>query len=64
MTVPLGAVGLGLMSVTAAEQLEAWFTITGFGTQLMLVVVLWSGAGVVAMSAVFGPMDVWEESPM
>ena len=39
VTVPVGAVGFELMSVTVAEQLEASFTMTVVGVQLTVVVV-------------------------
>jgi hypothetical protein len=40
VTVPVGVVGLALVSVTVAVQDEAWFTTTGL-VQETVVVVLW-----------------------
>jgi hypothetical protein len=40
VTVPVGAVGFELMSVTVAEQLEASLTMTVVGVQLTVVVVV------------------------
>ena len=64
-TVPVGAVAVegGLMSVTVAEQLEASLTMTAVGVQLTVVVVVWIGAGEVAISAVVGPLPEWRLSP-
>jgi len=63
VTVPVGAVGFELMSVTVAEQLEASLTMTVVGAQLTVVVVVWIGAGDVAISAVAGPLPEWRLSP-
>jgi hypothetical protein len=40
VTVPVGAAGFELMSVTVAEQLEASLTMTVVGVQLTIVVVV------------------------
>ncbi len=37
-TVPVGAVGLALASVTVAVQVEAWFTSTGVSQETVVVV--------------------------
>jgi len=46
LTVPVGVVGLALVSVTVAVQDEAWFTTTGL-VQVTVVVVLWGGTVVI-----------------
>lgn len=65
VTVPVGAVAVegGLMSVTVAEQLETSLTMTAVGVQLTVVVVVWIGAGEVAIIAVAGPLLEWRLSP-
>ena len=58
-TVPVGVVGVALLSVTETLQVEPWLTTTGV-VQLTVVVVAWSP--IVTGKAVLA-LPEWTESP-
>ena len=48
LTEPVGGVGTPVVSVTVTVQAEGWFTTT-LASQLTVVVVVWSGMGLIVM---------------
>jgi len=48
LTEPVGGVGTPVVSVTVTVHVEVWFTTT-LASQLTVVVVVWSGMGLIVM---------------